>query len=80
MNPQIWQKKYGREYHTLYVFKNKDGINGINGIKITCECLGEMYNSNRSHQAKCKHSQDLRLALKENNLKGWINVTPVTPK
>lgn len=69
MKPQIFQKKYGEEYHTLYVFRSKDGI------RITCECLSELYNVSRNHQAKCKHAKELLIALKENKMSGWKDVT-----
>lgn len=67
---KIYQRKYGEEYHTLYVIKSKDGW------KITCECISQLFNPKRNYQSNCKHAKDLLSALKENNLSKYIDVTP----
>jgi hypothetical protein len=67
MNSQIYQRKYGNELYTLEIKKNG---------KIICNCVKNLYNPKRDYESNCKHAKDLHIALKENNLKKYIDVTP----
>lgn len=82
MNPTIYQRLYGNEFETLYVFRQKDKI------RISCECLHGLakrgmneYNRDFSlngipRDSTCRHAEDLRKALLEGSMKKYKDVTP----
>ena len=68
MKPQIFQRKYGQEFHTLYVFASKG-----KETRIVCECLANLYHKERETNSKCKHAQELLASLKANDLSKYKN-------
>lgn len=65
----IYQRKYGEEFHTLYI--SADG-------RIKCECLYNLWDKGRDNCSSCRHVYDLLEAIRKGDLEKYNDVSPKT--
>ena len=82
----IYQKSFKGSFETCYAFIGKDG----KVLRISCECEGGEAYKGLTHAKRdwtlngtplhsediCYHAKELKLAIANNNLKGWTDVSP----